>query len=228
MCVRGMCAASPPPCVSSAANGAGEYSWAPNSLHQRSTKPQQTAANSITTHYLLYVALARGYGTALRAAWDSIVCSSVCGLDSIVCSSVCGLDSIVSGTVCGWKEKLSGTACNKCMVSHCLLLVLCCLLRVASRSCCLLILVGCRSVLHVACYRPLAIVLRVACCCVLFADCCLLPSAHCWWHVFGCFLLAVACCTLRATIGWSMVHTPTYACIQHKHTHVHLHVYMYM
>ena len=116
---------------------------------------------------------------------------------------------------------------RNCRSRH-LLLVLCCLLRAASRSCCLLILVDCRSVLHVACYRPLAIVLRVACCCVLFADCCLLPSAHCWWHVFGCFLLAVACCTLHATSDWSMVHTPTYACIQHKHTHVHLHVYMYM
>ena len=41
---------------------------ASNSLHQRSTTPQHTAANSITTHYLLYVALARGYGTALSAA----------------------------------------------------------------------------------------------------------------------------------------------------------------
>ena len=41
---------------------------ASNSSHQRSTKPQHAAANSITTHYLLYVALARGYGTAALSA----------------------------------------------------------------------------------------------------------------------------------------------------------------
>ena len=52
-------------------------------------------------------------------------------------------------------------------------------------------------VLHAACYRPLAIALRVASCRVSFADCCLLPSVHCWLHVVGFLLLVVASCTFR-------------------------------
>ena len=52
-------------------------------------------------------------------------------------------------------------------------------------------------VLHAACYRPLAIAWRVACCRVSFAVCCVLPYVPCWLHVVGVLLLVVACCTFR-------------------------------
>ena len=73
-------------CVSSLADGAGEYSWAPDSLHQRNTKPQQTAATSSTTHCLLHVARAKRDGTALSAvvAADGKICKINCNTNYIV------------------------------------------------------------------------------------------------------------------------------------------------
>ena len=117
---------------------------------------------------------------------------------------VCGACSHLIEQCCvSWHcvQKL-GETCRVCFAKRCLHSVLCFLLQVASHPSslwCWLSQFAC--VLHIACYRPLMIMLHVVVCCKMVAYGCLLPFALCQSRFAGCIVVVVACCTLYVACG---------------------------